>query len=271
MKRILAIVVVAVIAAGCGDPSGGPGSAEPAGGSDPAGGAKPAGSLDGAWGLTSGHDAEGEVPLVGGAPITLVIEGDNVNGTAACNHYGGDVVIEGSTFDMKGGTMTEMGCDPAISESQDRYMAALMVVDTISRNGDSLSLTGPDAELSFEFLPPPPTASLVDTTWRLEGLIEGRGPEGTVTSVEPAELFLAGNGDFRGSTGCRELSGEWVESGNTITFPTFSADGNCPPELEDQNSHVMNVLEAFTVEIDGRTLTIWAARGEDKGLLYNAD
>lgn len=72
-----------------------------------------------------------------------------------------------------------------------------------------------------------------------------------------------------GSTGCRELHGEWIEDGDEVLFATFGAEGNCPEELREQDGHVVGVLgDGFTVKIDGDQLTIFSRGG--LGLAYRA-
>lgn len=149
-------------------------------------------------------------------------------------------------------------------------MTALVEADTIAREGDTLTLTGEDVELHFREAPPPPTAKLLGQTWQLESLIQGRGESEVVRSAHPASLKLSGDGSFTGSTGCRGLSGEWIESLDEIVFTTFAANGNCPRDLVAQDNHVGGVLgDGFTASIEGSELTVFASRG-DFGLLYRA-
>jgi hypothetical protein len=46
-------------------------------------------------------------------------------------------------------------------------------------------------------------------------------------------------------------------------------EGECPPELTDQDSHVVSVLEQFTVQVDGNRLTLGASG--NLGLSYTAE
>ncbi|MEA2001312.1 MAG: META domain-containing protein [Actinomycetota bacterium] len=77
------------------------------------------------------------------------------------------------------------------------------------------------------------TAALVATLWTLETLIKGE----TASTVggDPATLVLAADGTLAASTGCRTLSGTWVENGGVIVVPTLSADGECPADLSRQD------------------------------------
>jgi heat shock protein HslJ len=226
-------------------------------------------SYDGTWEFVEGHGPEGEVRTVGGYRITLTINGRDAGGTAACNSYGGSVDIEGSSFRFGGGGMTEMGCRQDVMESETAYIAALHAVDSIARDGDRLTLTGKDAELRFAIVPPAPTAELIDTTWNLESLIYGTGGDGIASSAEPATLLLKSDGTLTGTTGCRDLSGEWQEDGDEIAFTTFGAEGNCPKELRDQDGHVVQVLgDGFVPTIENDRLTV-ISQG-DLGLQYRA-
>lgn len=264
MKKLIVSLVLVLAACACGSPS----PADP-GGSP--GDESPPDEYLGTWHLTSGRGPDGMVPLVEDYSITLEITGERVRGSAACNSYDGTAKITDSTFDAPGFAVTEMGCQANVTASQDAYLAALQKVDSISREGETLTLSGPEVALTFDRVPPPPTASLVDTKWRLEALVNGRGPEGAVSSASPADLELSNDGTLGGSTGCRELSGEWSERGNEILFTTFSTEGHCSADKADQDDHVVGVLgDGFTVSIDGPELTIFRSRG-DEGLIYRAD
>lgn len=219
-------------------------------------------SYAGTWRLTHGRGPDGDVPLVKGYRITLNID-ERVRGTSACNSYGGDVAIDEESFRLKDGLeMTLIGCAPKVMDSEELYLDALAAVDTIARDQDTLILSGPDTELRFELLPPPPIAQLTDTPWQLESLIEGAGREGTAKSAAPARLILRSDGKLSGSTGCRDLEGEWIQRGDEILFTKLAAEGHCPAELQDQDGHVVEVLgDGFTAEIEAQILTL-VSKGE---------
>ena len=72
-----------------------------------------------------------------------------------------------------------------------------------------------------------------------------------------------------GSTGCRELSGTWRVSGGELSFPSFSANGECTAELATQDGSIIAVLEGgFTAEVTGDRLELTTATGE--GLVYRS-
>nr|MBA2599931.1 META domain-containing protein [Actinomycetota bacterium] len=254
---LIALCVIAIACGEAGQPSrGGPTSSIP---------------YAGTWRLTDGRGPDGEVPLGKGYRITLDISDRKAGGTAACNIYGGDLDINGDYFSLKGGlVMTEMACDPQAMDSEAAYVDALAAVDTIAWEGNSLTLTGPDAELHFEGLSPPPIAQLTDTIWRLDSLIEGTGPEGTAVSAAPARLILRGDGELSGSTGCREFEGEWLRRGDEILFTRFTTEGDCPPDLEEQDNYIVGVLgDGFTAEIEEQSLMVFGKA--ELGLHYVAE
>lgn len=222
----------------------------------------------GAWVLSSGEHDGAEVPIVDGYRITLTIEDASIGGTAACNLYGGDAEIEGSSLRIGALNVTERGCEPAVMASEQAYLSALAAVTTIERTGDQLLLTGPRTELRFAALPPVPTAELIGTVWTLETLIEGD----TASSVagEPATLELRADGTLLGSTGCRTLSGTYTLSGDEVVATSLAAEGECAPALAAQDGDVIAVLEGgFTATVDGDRLTL-SSQGE-LGAVYRTN
>ncbi len=219
------------------------------------------------WTLATGAGPAGEIMLVDGFPITLVFDGDTLGGTAACNEYGGEYVIEGSTLGIDNLSMTGMGCQPDVQAAEAAYLAALGDVDGIDLVGDELALSGPATELVFRRNNPVPIDDIVGQLWLLESL--GQGEETRLPQGDPATLLLAEDGTVAGGTGCRELSGDYVVSGNQIVFPNFAADGDCPASLWDQDGLVINVLgDGFVPAVDGDRLTL-ASRGNEV-LVYRA-
>ena len=247
----------------CGEPSGSR-SGDPA----------PASSYEGTWRLTDGHGPDGEVQLVKGYRITLDINGGSVVGKSACNTYGGRIDTAGDNLRLAGLGGTEMGCARSVMRSETAYLNALAVADAIEREGNTLTLTGPDAQLLFELETPPPAAELTDTVWQLESLLEGSGNEASGSSAAAqAELILRSDGTLSGTTGCQELEGEWAQRADEIVFSSLSSRGRCgpevAPELRQQDIHVSGVLgDGFTFDLEGQTLTVFSMGG--RGLQYTA-
>ncbi|HEX6207240.1 MAG TPA: META domain-containing protein [Actinomycetota bacterium] len=220
---------------------------------------------EGSWQLKSGTLRGDPVPIVPDHRIMLTIEGREFGGRAACNLYGGTIRIEGDAVALTEIAQTEMGCPPPIMASEKAYMAALPLVDTVRREGSILTLSGPETILRFVELPDVDD-DLFGTLWVLDALIEGD----IVTSVggERATLRLD-SGRLEGTTGCRRLTGRYVERGDVIFATALSAHGRCPADLSDQDGYVVGVLgDGFTATVEGDRLTLTSMGGI--GLIYRA-
>lgn len=261
-RRFAALVCAAAILFACGD------SATPDGGDDPPPG--PAVDVGGLWVLRSGHSSSGEIAIARGVRITMEINGDQMRGSAGCNSYGGGVSVEGDSFDAGGLALTEIGCPQEIAENETLFVEAMGEVDTVEREGRSLTLTGPESELAFRLVPPVDPKPLTGTEWILDSLVQGPGASGSVSSARPARLFLEDDGTFEGTTGCRTFTGTWEVLGDVVTVNSMVFEGACPKAGADQNAHVSAVLgTGFRAERDGDLLTLTAEKG-DLGLVYRA-
>ena len=254
MRRTLLLVVVLAAVTAC-EAFGGPGGG--------------AAGIHGDWQLRSGTRDGQPIPLVEGHPITLTIDGATASGRAACNSYGGDIEIRGNSITLGEVASTLMACDPpAVMESEAAYLEALGSVDTARREGEGLILSGEGTELRFVRLPPVPAAELVDTVWVLDTLLI-RDTAAT-TLGDRATLQLSSDGTLIGSTGCRSLRGRYVVSGGEILATELAAEGECPAEVAEQDSHVVTVLgDGFTAAVEGSVLTLMDPGG--LGLGYHAE
>ncbi len=223
--------------------------------------------VEGSWQLDSGTVRDEPVPLVTGHRITLTIEGDSATGGAACNRYGGTIRIDGDSLSLGGITATEMGCQPAVMSSEEAYLAALRLVDTLRRDGAVLVLSGGETVLRFSRLPPVPMAELLGAAWLLESMIDGETT--APTEGEEATLELRADRTLSGLTGCRQLTGTYVVEGDEILATELAAEGRCPKDLADQDAHVVTVLgDGFTVAIEGDHLTLMSMG--NLGLVYRS-
>ena len=266
MKRLLSGPLAILILAGCTVGGAGTSTGPSGPGGSPPGAA--ANDLSGTWVLRSGVGVDGEIPLVDGHRITLVIQGDEAGGVAACNHYGGKVAWAGGEIRFSAMFMTEMACvDDGVMESEAAYLAALGIVTRWARDGDSLVLGGADVQLRFDLEPPPADEEIIGTTWQLESLISGEA----VSSVQQAAtLELRPDGSVKGSTGCRDFSGRYQVNGDEIVVSELvTTDIGCDPSLAQQDQHVLDVLgDGFSAAVAGPTLTLTA--GGNLGLGYRA-
>lgn len=228
--------------------------------------ASPDEDIEGTWELTEGSGPDGSLNLVDGHSVTLTYDGEQLGGRAACNSYGAELVREDGSVRIEVGGMTAMGCEPAVMDLESAYIDVLGTVDSVVRDGDALSLTGPDTELHFVMVPPVPTAEMVGTTWVLETLIES---ETASSTMGEATLVLSEDGTLTAATGCREFVGRYVETGGEILVPESEARGECTEDLRAQDDHVVTVLgDGFRASVEGDQLTLTSQGG--LGLVYRA-
>ena len=221
-------------------------------------------SYDGTWKLIEGHGPTGDIPIIEAFRITMSINGKALGGTAACNEYGGTAVIEGTKFDMRGGGINQMGCRPDVNKSEQAYIEALVAADAISRDRETLVLTGDETELRFELVPPAPISDLVDIEWKLESLISVNGKDRSA-SASPSTLLVRSDGTFKATTTCDVLTGKWIESGDEIKLTESRSRGNCSED--EEGSHVMSVIgDGFAPTLRGSRLTLTDRGG--LGLVY---
>ncbi len=141
-------------------------------------------------------------------------------------------------------------------------------METWSSTEGNLTLSGDGVELLFQALPPVPTAELTGMVWVLESLVDGD----SVSSVggERATLELFSDNSMLGSTGCRDLHGRYETTGADVTMPEMAAEGDCPPDLQAQDSHVITVLgDGFRASVEGQVLNLSSSGG--LGLVYRAE
>lgn len=257
MSRVR-LLLIAVVLGGCTVAPGGPSSS-----------ASPPLDPTGAWQLRAGSVDGAPIPMVDGYPITLQIAGSQLTGIAACNDYGTTLTVRDGRLDLGEIGATAKGCvDEGVMESESAYLRALEAVDGIGMDGEELVLGGPGVTLRFVRLQPPPTAALTGTRWILETVVDG--DVATAAAVEPATLLLGEDGQFRGSTGCRDFRGTWIERGDEILATQFETDvADCLPALVDQDSRVVAVIgDGFVPSVDGAVLTLTDRGG--LALVYRA-
>jgi heat shock protein HslJ len=223
----------------------------------------------GSWQLTAGILGGAPIPILDDHPVTLTVVGPELSGTAACNSYGARLAVVGGRLEVGELGMTAMACEDAVMALEAAYIAALRAVRAIARDGDTLTLTGPGAEMTFARLEPPPTAELIGTSWVLESLFVG--DVASPSRGEPATLVLRDDGTLSGATGCRTFDGRWVERANQIVATELRMNEvECPVGLADQDSHVVGVIgDGFVASIDGDLLTL--VDPGDVGLVYRAE
>ena len=251
----LAIVGVLALACGCARVGTGPGGASPVD-RDPTG----------AWLLDSGSGPLGPIRVPAGWKVSLTFEGDQAYGQA-CNSYGGHYDLDGDAIHFSAMTMTEMACEEPMMDVESAYHQALAAVDSWGRKANGLVLRGAAVELVFVPMPPVANAALQDTHWILDSLVSGE----VASSVQGvAWLELRADGTLAGSTGCRDLSGQYALDGQRVTVNGLRSTlvSPCPSGLAAQDAQVMRVLEhGFAAAVDGPRLVLTGADGSGLGYL----
>lgn len=254
-RSVILVLGLVAITSGCGADQAVPTDPGPS-----------AGEVVGDWVLTGGSIDGADAPVREDHRITMTITGSTIGGSAACNSYGGEIVMGADGLHLENLMQTEMACEEPAMAAEAAYMAALGRVREIVRDGEELVARGDGIELRFAGLPPPPTADLVGTTWVLDTILVGDvagSPMG-----DPATLELNEDGTFSGSTGCRAFTGEWTEQGDQIVAPSWGLDEEtCPADLSGQDDHVVSVIgDGFIPSIEGNLLTLMDPGGI--GLVY---
>jgi heat shock protein HslJ len=233
-------------------------------------GAADADGVEGSWVLTAGSVDGIGLEQVADHRITLIIEGTEMGGTAACNQYFARATMGQDGLRMDGGLgSTDMGCRDDVMALEAAYLDALLRVRQLERNEDNLVARGEGVQLQFSALDPPPTAELIDTRWLLDGLVAGDAVAAPMG--EPAWIELRSDETFAGATGCRSFSGQWMVRGDQIITPTWGMDETeCSQDLQAQDRHVTSVIgDGFQPTVEGDRLTLMDLDGT--GLVYRAD
>lgn len=216
------------------------------------------------WLLVDSADAQTSQPfiqLVDDWPITLSFDGEQFGGTAACNGYGGRLDLDGFPIITELGSEEKACGDPAVMEAQGAYLEFLSTVEGGRFEDGMLLLSSELGEVFFAPDAPFPLENVRERQWQLTGWTDASGE--VVPSNGPGFLIIAADGLVVGHTGCRDLTGEWVVAGASVLFTSFAADGDCAPELADQDNVVVTVLgDGFTANTDGTRLQLTSAGGE---------
>jgi heat shock protein HslJ len=239
----------------------------------------------GEWVLISGTAPTGEVLVRDDVDVTLSIDGDSWGGTAHCNSYGGTVQVDGTSIEPTEIAVTEMACaDADLMDAEQRYFEAFTASRTIDVDVDTLTLTGAGSELRYGRAAPVEDTAFEGTTWVLDSLIEGTGPDGAVSTPpvpstgegDPVILTFDGN-QVRGASFCNRFGGGYALDGDlgtgaTLTFGELeSSAADCPDGLQQAEDHLLAVVgpdRPIEVVVEGERLTLTAG---ERGLSYRAE
>jgi heat shock protein HslJ len=262
LNVMLALVVVALVLAGCG------GTTTVTPGADPGG----EGQLRGHTFVSTSVTVDGRPhPLADGTRITLRFTDDGrLIADAGCNSMQGPVKLGGGTIAVHDLATTEMGCDKPRMD-QDRWLAELLGSRPTWRLAAEHRLVVTSGRTKLVLLDrkvAQPDRPLAKTRWVLTTILDGETAS-TSVGIEKAYLVFDG-GKVTGSDGCNQLSGSARVSGRTIEFgPIVTTKIACREDAAHIEQAVLAVLQGtVSYAIDSDQLRLDHPRG--KGIVLTA-
>lgn len=106
--------------------------------------------MTGDWTLASGSTADGDIAIVDGSPISMIVAEDgSVSGNSGCNQYTTVATIEGGDVSFGVVASTMMACADDVMAAEAAYVGALGEVNAGQLDGGTLTLSGNGAELVY--------------------------------------------------------------------------------------------------------------------------
>jgi heat shock protein HslJ len=271
------LVGLALLTVGCGGDDddtaagGDPGSSnQPSSGSgdEPAAGAS---ELVGRTFLSESVTENGQPrPLVDGSEITLSFPEDGrITFDSGCNHMDGTLGIEDDRLVVSEISMTEMACDPIELMDQEQWLAGVMDADpSYALDGERLRLESGDVVIELvDREVADPDRPLEGTTWQLDGMVQGGGPDSAASSAPvgvTATLLFEGGNVTLVNEGCNGGRGAAEVGDGTIRFDGIMLTRmGCPDPQAEVEAAITSVLQGeVTYEIQATSLTITHPDGQ---------
>lgn len=213
--------------------------------------------------------------LVPGTRVALTFDQDGTLGASAgCNSMGGTWSLDGTTLRAGIGQMTEMGC-PDDRFAQDDWLIdwlssglkAMTEADGLILEGAGVTMTLLDRELAD------PDRPLAGTTWVLNGLEQGVGDAGVVSSVPSGvrATIRLDRDQLTVDTGCNTGAASASVNGDMLTIgPLALTKRGCERDAAEVERMMTEVLQgAVRVEVDGGILRLTGPDGG--GLMFITD
>lgn len=253
----------------------------------------------GTWELVEGRGPLGQIVIIEGFEPTVMLGNGQLSGNNSCNRFGADldVAVESETaasITAVGDVFQKLaGCDAAIGEAEERFMAAISDLTRIGLVDGRLELSGPDTLLVFRWMAPAPeprpaltsTASdIVDeptvdeptyaspeelsgTNWVLDNMTVP-GQRELILPVDgfPVTLNFVGE-EVRGVAGCNGYGGSWSIEGFAFTVNGLGQSdtmcGGTAGVMEVEATYLSILAHASSVHVlDGDALVAFAASVE---------
>lgn len=186
---------------------------------------------------------------------------------AGCNIMQGQVDTSDGTLTVDGGlSMTEMGCDPA-RHDQDEFVAGVLSANpTWELTDGRLTIRSGTTVFDMAGKDDMPR-DLQGTTWVLDTLIDGDVASSMAAGAPEVTLVFDGK-KVTADTHCNGYTAEYVIEGDTITFtPGASTLMACEPEIMRGEAAVADALrDEVTFEVTADRLTFTHPSGKGIGL-----
>lgn len=213
----------------------------------------------GSWVLASGSTPDGPLTVTLHTHVTLFFDDDGFGGTAPCNDYGSDYEVHNDSFAVTGDgiSRTLMGCGEEPEALESAYLSALDDVGTVSRDGDTLMLTGEGVVLELRREPPWPRARVVGRTWWVTSYTDDSGTTRRATWRRGHRPFVRfdesgpNGGRFTTSNGCVTTRGRWREWHGAPAITRSAASGSCGVEPTRQEIALGSVIGEPVPELRG--------------------
>ncbi|WP_394615568.1 META domain-containing protein [Lentzea sp. JNUCC 0626] len=241
------IVVLALLATGCGANSAGGGG-------------------DGVQGKVFTSTSSTRT-LVEGTKIELRFTADGtLNANAGCNQMQGPVTTDGGKLAVADLSTTDMACPTPGAGEQDAWLSKLLTAQPSWKlDGTNLVITGSDAEVVLVQQQP----ATLEGKWIVEGAISADAvesmPEGSNATLEFKDGFIFVTGDCNSGSTKVSNGDQYEVDGQTITFGELAVTAMmCPPDKMAAESAMLTALgrREVTFQIEGTTMTLTNADGK---------
>ena len=249
-SRVVLVVLLPLLLAGCGQETGGPRAEDP-------------------HGVGGTYTADGLPDWARGVDrLGIDLRSDELHFSAGCNQFSGPVKWE-VDGDFSAGPFagTEMGCEPRAMRVDDALVDFFQRADHLELDGTDVQIQAGDEGIWF--VPTseqpgeqPAAVDLEGTTWKLTGIGEYDGDAGSMMSIPngvSATLQIDG-GDLTFQTGCNDGFGQVRVDGDELVLSGVGQTlVGCLGPRGDVEQGVLRVLR------DGRVT--WSINGKHLMLL----
>lgn len=211
--------------------------------------------------------ASGDTALVPEERIELSFDAGEIRVSDGCNGLGGQYLIADGRLEVTGDIpRTEIGCPPEYLAQETFLDEAIRSDPQISWDEEELTISSDDADLHFlDRDIALPDRELVDTTWVVEEVITGTGPEASVSPVQgETEVRFEEDGTFSFQL-CNSGQGDYSVEGDVIRFTnvisTQMACADSRGDAEDALTAMIDTSDGAEVTIDGDRLSITGPGG----------